>query len=309
MIDMVGKAYEKLKNFVTFWKKEEKKEDASSPEPERDKKVDPNAKTDYNKQMEQDYSKLQDDIFVAQRKIYNKVGVEREKALRDLEKTIKTKNQEFLKKYSESFDELSDENKKILVGVEKSVNEFNNSNYDFVNEYQELLKEKESRERKILLTLPHADQESALQKLNDEINEKNKNFVEKYGKSFTTLNESNRKIVAALEKQVKEYSNAALDRSFVQAQKDLQKEILALEWETMLLPAKARKSAEEKMESQIQALYKKFVDDHKAKFDKLSETNQNALKQIAEKAKNTAKSLSKKAKNTPSIISMKFRWR
>lgn len=290
LIDMVGKAYEKLKNFVTFWKKEEKKEDAPSPEPERDKKFDPNAKTDYNKQMEQDYSKLQDAIFTAQRKIYNKVGVEREKALRDLEKTIKTKNQQFLNAYSKSFDELSDENKKILVGVEKSVNEFNNSNYDFVNEYQELLKEKESRERKILLTLPHVDQESALQKLNDEINEKNKEFVEKYEKSFTTLNESNRKIVATLEKQVKEYSNAALDRSFVQAQKALQKEILALEWETMLLPAKERKSAEKKMESQIQAMYKKFVDDHKAKFDKLSETNQNALKQMVEKAKNAAKS-------------------
>nr|WP_233709405.1 hypothetical protein [Borreliella bavariensis] len=49
-----------------------------------------------------------------------------------------------------------------------------------MNEYQKLLKEKESREREILLTLPHADQESALQKLNDEINAKNKEFVEKY---------------------------------------------------------------------------------------------------------------------------------
>ncbi|MBB6043489.1 tape measure protein, partial [Borreliella yangtzensis] len=293
VVDLTVKAWEGFKKIVGLSKKPEKEKDEKdtpSPEPKRDKKFDPNAKTDYNKQMEQDYKKLQDDIFTAQRKIYGKVGVEREKALRDLEKTIKTKNQQFLNAYSKSFDELSDENKKILVGVEKSVNEFNNSNYDFVNEYQELLKEKESRERKILLTLPHADQESALQKLNDEINEKNKNFVKKYGKSFTTLNESNRKIVTALEKQVNEYSNAALDRSFVQAQKALQKEILALEWETMLLPAKERKSAEEKMESQIQALYKQFVDDHKAKFDKLSETNQNALKQMAEKAKDTAKS-------------------
>lgn len=92
-----------------------------------------------------------------------------------------------------------------------------------MNEYQKLLKEKESREREILLTLPHADQESALQKLNDEINEKNKAFVVKYEKSFTTLNESNRKIVAELEKQVNEFEKAALDRSFVQAQKALQK--------------------------------------------------------------------------------------
>ncbi|WP_029361994.1 tape measure protein [Borreliella garinii] len=291
LLDMASKAYEKFKNIITFWKKSKKEEDTPSPEPKRDKKVDPNAKTDYNKKMEQDYKKLQDDIFLAQRKIYSKTGVEREKALRDLEKTIKNKNQDFLKEYSKNFNELSDENKKILVGVEKAVNEFNNSNYDFVNEYQKLLKEKESREREILLTLPHADQESALQKLNDEINEKNKEFVEKYGKSFTTLNESNRKIVAALEKQVNEYSNAALDRSFVQAQKALQKKILALEWETMLLPAKERASAEEKMASEIQAMYKKFVDDHKSQFDNLNETNQNALKQMAEKAKDTAKSL------------------
>ncbi|WP_233709467.1 YfbR-like 5'-deoxynucleotidase [Borreliella bavariensis] len=92
-----------------------------------------------------------------------------------------------------------------------------------MNEYQKLLKEKESREREILLTLPHADQESALQKLNDEINAKNKEFVEKYEKSFTTLNESNRKIVTALEKQVNEFEKTALDRSFVEAQKALQK--------------------------------------------------------------------------------------
>ncbi|WP_233709152.1 hypothetical protein [Borreliella bavariensis] len=172
--------------------------------------LDKRSKTDYNKQIEQDYKKLQDEIFFAQREIYSKVGVEREKALRNLEQTIKTKNQEFLKTYSKSFDELSEENKKILVGVEKSVNEFNNSNYDFVNEYQKLLKEKESREREILLTLPHADQESALQKLNDEINAKNKEFVEKYEKSFTTLNESNRKIVTELEKQVNEFEKTAL---------------------------------------------------------------------------------------------------
>lgn len=291
LLDMASKAYEKFKNIITFWKKSKKEEDTPSPEPKRDKKVDPNAKTDYNKKMEQDYKKLQDDIFLAQRKIYSKTGVEREKALRDLEKTIKNKNQDFLKEYSKNFNELSDENKKILVGVEKEVNEFNNSNYDFVNEYQELLKEKESREREILLTLPHADQESALQKLNDEINEKNKRFVEKYGKSFTTLNESNRKIVAALEKQVNEYSNAALDQSFVQAQKALQKQITKLEWETMLLPAKERASAEEKMASDIKAMYKKFVDDHKSQFDKLNETNRNTLKQMAEKAKDTSKSL------------------
>lgn len=294
VVDLTVKAWEGFKKFVGLSKKPEKEKDEKdtpSPEPKRDKKVDPNAKTDYNKQMEQDYKKLQDDIFLAQRKIYNKTGVEREKALIELEKTIKTKNQQFLNAYSKSFDELSEENKKILVGVEKAVNEFNNSNHDFVNEYQELLKEKESREREILLTLPHADQESALQKLNDEINEKNKEFVEKYGKSFTTLNESNRKIVAALEKQVNEYSNAALDRSFVQAQKALQKKILALEWETMLLPAKERASAEEKMASKIQAMYKKFVDDHKSQFDKLNETNQNTLKQMAEKAKDTVKSL------------------
>lgn len=223
LLDMASKAYEKFKNVITFWKKSKKEEDTPSPEPKRDKKVDPNAKTDYNKQIEQDYKKLQDEIFFAQREIYSKVGVEREKALRNLEQTIKTKNQEFLKTYSKSFDELSEENKKILVGVEKSVNEFNNSNYDFVNEYQKLLKEKESREREILLTLPHADQESALQKLNDEINTKNKEFVEKYEKSFTTLNESNRKIVTALEKQVNEFEKTALDRSFVEAQKALQK--------------------------------------------------------------------------------------
>ncbi len=179
VVDLTVKAWEGLKKFVGLSKKPEKEKDEKetpSPEPKRDKKVDPNAKTDYNKKMEQDYKKLQDDIFLAQRKIYSKTGVEREKALRDLEKTIKNKNQDFLKKYSKSFNALSDENKKILVGVEKAVNEFNNSNYDFVNEYQKLLKEKESREREILLTLPHANQEGALQKLNDEINEKTKSL-------------------------------------------------------------------------------------------------------------------------------------
>ncbi|WP_233709151.1 hypothetical protein [Borreliella bavariensis] len=59
----------------------------------------------------------------------------------------------------------------------------------------------------------------------------------------------------------------------------------------MLLPAKERASAEEKMASDIQAMYKTFVDDHKSQFDKLNETNQNALKQMAEKAKDTSKRL------------------
>ncbi len=59
----------------------------------------------------------------------------------------------------------------------------------------------------------------------------------------------------------------------------------------MLLPAKERASAEEKMASDIQAMYKKFVDDHKSQFDNLNETNRNTLKQMAEKAKDTAKSL------------------
>ncbi|WLN24722.1 hypothetical protein IDK87_05705 (plasmid) [Borreliella bavariensis] len=45
------------------------------------------------------------------------------------------------------------------------------------------------------------------------------------------------------------------------------------------------------MASEIQAMYKKFVDDHKSQFDNLNETNQNALKQMAKKAKDTAKSL------------------
>ncbi len=59
----------------------------------------------------------------------------------------------------------------------------------------------------------------------------------------------------------------------------------------MLLPAKERASAEEKMASDIQAMYKKFVDEHKSQFDNLNETNRNTLKQMAEKAKDTSKSL------------------
>ncbi len=77
--------------------------------------------------------------------------------------------------------------------------------------------------KKNTINLPHIDEESALQKLNDEINEKNKAFVEKYGKSFETLNESNRQVVIALENQVKEFEKTSLDRSFVEAQKALQK--------------------------------------------------------------------------------------
>ncbi|WP_080592862.1 hypothetical protein [Borreliella burgdorferi] len=59
----------------------------------------------------------------------------------------------------------------------------------------------------------------------------------------------------------------------------------------MLLPAKERASAEEKMASDIQLMYKKFVNEHKSQFEKLNETNRNSLKQMAEKAKDTSKSL------------------
>lgn len=71
-MDMIFKAYAKLKDLFIFWKKAEKEKDTSSPEPERDKKVDPSAKTDFNKEMEGAYKKLQDDIFNEQRTIYEK---------------------------------------------------------------------------------------------------------------------------------------------------------------------------------------------------------------------------------------------
>ncbi|WP_421115301.1 hypothetical protein [Borreliella valaisiana] len=199
-------------------------------------------------------------------------------------------NGNFLKAYSGSFDKLTAKNKKTLFGVEQAVNDFNKSNHDFVNTYENLQKEKEKGERGIL-NLPHKQQEEAIKKLHKELNEKNKKFVEAYEKSFASLNDSNKQVVMALKKQVNEFEKTALDRSFVEAQKALQKEITDLEWKTMLLPAKERASAEKKMASDIQAMYKKFVDDHKSQFDKLNETNRNVLKQMAEKAKDTTKSL------------------
>lgn len=63
LLDMASKAYEKFKNIITFWKKSKKEEDTPSPEPKRDKKVGPNAKTDYNKKMEQDYKNCKTTFF------------------------------------------------------------------------------------------------------------------------------------------------------------------------------------------------------------------------------------------------------
>ncbi|WP_316273686.1 hypothetical protein [Borreliella garinii] len=96
---MTVKLYEGFKKVLGLSKKPEKEKgekDTSSPESERDKKVDPNAKTDFNKEMEGAYQKLQDDIFNAQRKIYEKTGIEREKALRgSLNKPLRTKTKNF----------------------------------------------------------------------------------------------------------------------------------------------------------------------------------------------------------------------
>lgn len=46
----------------------------------------------------------------------------------------------------------------------------------------------------------------------------------------------------------------------------------------MLLPAKERTSAKKKMASDIQAMYKKFIDDHESQFDNLNEGQQKRTK-------------------------------
>ncbi|MCD2418589.1 phage tail tape measure protein, partial [Borreliella burgdorferi] len=202
-VEMAGKLTENIKKIFGLSKKseEEKNEkDAASSEPERLKKFDPSAINDFNKQIIEDNKNLQEEIFLRRREIALKPIEQQEKATREFEAWVNKKNKEFIAKYGKSFDQLTDENKRILVGVETAVNEFAKANHDFANNYKNLQKEMEKRHREIL-TLPYKEQEKALKELNADINKKNKAFIAKYGKSFETLNESNRQVVVALEKQ------------------------------------------------------------------------------------------------------------
>ncbi|WP_234927487.1 tail tape measure protein, partial [Borreliella garinii] len=309
IINMTSKVFSAFKKVLGFSKEAEKvkdEKDSSSHEPERLKKYDPSAISDFNKKLTEDYQRMQEEIFLKQREVALKPLEQQEEATKKLEKWINNKNQKFLKEYSGSFNKLTDENKKVLVGVEKAVNDFAKSNHDFVNDYKNLQKEISNREREIITTLPHKDQGKALKELNDAINQKNKDFVAKYGKSFATLNDSNKQIITALEKQVNEFGKTALDRSFVEAHKAMQDKIIQLQWETSLLPLKEKEKAIKAMQAKINNLYVEFTNSHKEQFENLNDANKNTLMQIAEQAQKTSKNLFESLLESLSGFSDKF---
>ncbi|WP_233190037.1 tail tape measure protein, partial [Borreliella burgdorferi] len=283
LIDMISKAYTKLKNLVTFWKKAEKEKDTSGSEPERLKKFDPSAITDFNKQIIEDNKNLQEEILLRRREIALKPIEQQEKATREFEAWVNKKNKEFIAKYGKSFDQLTDENKKILVGVETAVNEFAKANHDFANNYKDLQKEMEKRHREIL-TLPYKEQEKALKELNADINKKNKAFIAKYGKNFKTLNDSNKQVITTLEKQVNEFEKTALDRTFVEAHKAMQDKITNMQWQILLLPLEEQEKASKAMQAEIQKLHADFVKTYESEFHNLNDTNKNALMQSAKES-------------------------
>ncbi|WP_210374339.1 tape measure protein [Borreliella garinii] len=292
IVSMASKAFSTLSKVFGLSKKDEKEKNAtgSKPEPERLKKFDPAAITDYNKKMTEDYQRIQEEISLKQREIWKKPLEQQDRATKDLEKWINNKNKEFLKEYSGSFEKLTDENKKIVVTVEKAVNDFAKSNHDFVNEYQNLQKEIAKREREIL-NISYKDQEKARKELNNTINQKNKAFVDKYGKSFAILNSSNKQILTTLEKQVNEFGKTALDRSFVDAYKSMQEKITEMQFQTIMTPVKESEQAQKTMQAKIQSLYAEFTNLYNSQFENLNEANKNTLIQIAEQAKKTSKSL------------------
>ncbi|MCR8909761.1 tape measure domain-containing protein [Borreliella burgdorferi] len=290
-VEMAGKLTENIKKIFGLSKKseEEKNEkDAASSEPERLKKFDPSAINDFNKQIIEDNKNLQEEIFLRRREIALKPIEQQEKATREFEAWVNKKNKEFIAKYGKSFDQLTDENKRILVGVETAVNEFAKANHDFANNYKNLQKEMEKRHREIL-TLPYKEQEKALKELNADINKKNKAFIAKYGKSFETLNESNRQVVVALEKQVNEFEKTALDRTFVEAHKAMQDKITNMQWQILLLPLEEQEKASKAMQAEIQKLHADFVKTYESEFHNLNDTNKNTLMQSAKESQEKLK--------------------
>ncbi len=290
-VEMASKLTENIKKIFGLSKKseEEKNEkDAASSEPERLKKFDPSAINDFNKQIIEDNKNLQEEIFLRRREIALKPIEQQEKATREFEAWVNKKNKEFIAKYGKSFDQLTDENKRILVGVETAVNEFSKANHDFANNYKNLQKEMEKRHREIL-TLPYKEQEKALKELNADINKKNKAFIAKYGKSFETLNESNRQVVVALEKQVNEFEKTALDRTFVEAHKAMQDKITNMQWQILLLPLEEQEKASKAMQAEIQKLHADFVKTYESEFHNLNDTNKNTLMQSAKESQEKLK--------------------
>uniref|UniRef100_UPI003B210026 tape measure protein n=1 Tax=Borreliella burgdorferi TaxID=139 RepID=UPI003B210026 len=290
-VEMAGKLTENIKKIFGLSKKseEEKNEkDAASSEPERLKKFDPSAINDFNKQIIEDNKNLQEEIFLRRREIALKPIEQQEKATREFEAWVNKKNKEFIAKYGKSFDQLTDENKRILVGVETAVNEFAKANHDFANNYKNLQKEMEKRHREIL-TLPYKEQEKALKELNEDINKKNKAFIAKYGKSFKTLNDSNKQVITTLEKQVNEFEKTALDRTFVEAHKAMQDKITNMQWQILLLPLEKQEKASKAMQVEIQKLHADFVKTYESEFHNLNDTNKNTLMQSAKESQEKLK--------------------
>ncbi|WP_424632690.1 hypothetical protein [Borreliella lusitaniae] len=114
---MTGKVFSAFSKVLGFSKKVEKEKDDIGSEPERLSKYDPSAISDFNKKMIDDYQRMQEEIFLRQREIALKPLEQQEEATKRLEKWINSKNKQFFKEYSGSFEKLTDENKKTLVGV------------------------------------------------------------------------------------------------------------------------------------------------------------------------------------------------
>ncbi|WP_434792932.1 tape measure protein (plasmid) [Borreliella burgdorferi] len=293
-IEMAGKVYEKFKKFFGLSKKSAKEKDeknAAGSEPERLKKFDPTAETDLNKNVKEDYQRLQEEIYLEQKKIWELPLEKQDEANRHLAKIIKDKNEKFLNDHRENFDKLTDENKKTFDGVLKAVNDFALSNHDFVNDYKDLQQEISQRHRAIVTntTLPYKEQEKALKELNAVINEKNKAFIKKYGRSFKTLNDSNKQIMTTLEKQVNEFEKTALDRTFVEAHKAMQDKITNMQWQILLLPLEEQEKASKAMQAEIQKLHIEFINSYKSEFENLSDTNKNTLMQSAKESQKKLK--------------------
>ncbi|MCD2381941.1 tape measure protein [Borreliella americana] len=289
VVEMAGKLTEKFKKIFGLSKKSEEEKnakDAASSEPERHKKYDPTAETDFDKNMKEDYQRLQEEIYSEQKRIWTLPIEKQNEANRNLAKTIKDKNEKFLNDYRGNFDKLSDENKKTFDGVLKAVNDFALSNHDFVNDYKDLQQEIAERHRAIVTNaaLPYKEQEKALKELNAVINEKNKAFIAKYGKSFKTLNDSNKQVITTLEKQVNEFEKTALDRTFVEAHKAMQDKITNMQWQILLLPLEEQEKASKAMQAEIQKLHADFVKTYESEFHNLNDTNKNALMQSAKES-------------------------
>ncbi|QBK63777.1 tape measure protein (plasmid) [Borrelia miyamotoi] len=149
-----------------------------------------------------EHKDLQAEIARLSREILTLPYEKQEEAMRELARTINSKQKAFVDKYCKSFDSLNDSNKNLLTSLQKGVNEFSKTatDRDFVDAHKALQEKVTSMQFEVMMR-PLKEREQATIDMQAKINKLYSDFVDSHKEEFERLNESNKNILLQIVNQ------------------------------------------------------------------------------------------------------------